>query len=307
MFAALLLSTGVTVSLPETIEVKGTELTVGSIAQVTGQDAALVARVEAASLGYAPAPGYSRLLDGQRVAADLRQLMPSVQFQVTGAPRCRVTPEVVTLTAARLLQEADSALRGALEGEDVRITTSAQLADLQVPAPQEAMELRARLRDGAPRAGAWSVPVEILVDGEVYRTVWTRWEVELWERRHVLRHSVRAGQNLSSADFELVRVPVGSRSAHQALAPAALGDATARRALAKGAVVTDRDVERRVVIARGETIYLEVLRGRLRVRCLATALRDAHVGDHLPVRIQTSGKEFTALVTGPDSVELRLK
>lgn len=307
MIAALLLTTGVTVSLPETVEVKGTELTVGVIAQVSGEDAALVARVEAVSLGYAPAPGFSRLLNQQHVASDLRRLMPSVEFKLAGAPRCRVTPVVVTVSATQVLEEAGATMRAAFAGADTRITSGGVLRDVVVPAARETFELRASLRERVPRAGSWSVPVEVLVDGAVYRTIWTQWNVEVWERCHVLRRNVRAGQALSYEDFELARVPVGKGRRSNALELEAFGDATALRALAKGEVITERDVKRTVVIKRGDTIGLQVRRGNVTVRTLAVALRDACVGDRLPVRLEKTGKEFMAVVTGPESVELRLK
>jgi len=307
MLTAILLTTGVTVSLPATIEVKGTELTVGAIAQVSGEDAALVARVEAASLGYSPAPGFSRLLDQQRVVADLRRLMPGVEFQVAGATRCRVTPAVTTVTAARLLEEAGTTMRDAFAGADTRITARGQVGDLLVPQAVRSLELRADLRDRTPRAGGWSVPVEVLIDGAVYRTIHTQWKVEVWTQQHVLRRDVRVGESLSLADFELARVQVGSGAVSRGIEPATFGGGTAVRALAKGHVVTERDIRRAVVIQRGDTITLEVRRGAVTVRTLAVALRDAHVGDRLPVRVATSGREVVAVVTGTEAVELHLK
>lgn len=307
MFAALLITTGITVSLPSTVEVMGTELTIGAIAQVSGEDADLVARVEAMSLGYAPAPGFSRLLDQRRVAQDLQRMLPSVTIQLSGASHCRVTPSVVTISAAMLLEEAGGTMREAFGSADTRITAGRNVSDVLVPRGKESLQLRAALRERTPRAGAWSVPVEILIDGAVYRTVWTTWNVEVWARRQVLNRDVRAGESLSEADFDLVRVPLGPGPLTQALEPGALSHAKARRALAKGEVVTDRDLQRAVVIKQGDTIGIQVRRGQVTVRALAVALRDARIGDRLPVRVQKTGKEFNAVVTGPESVELRLK
>ena len=67
-----LLSLGVQIELPTEARVRGAELDVGSVAQVTGDDAAEVERVRAISLGYAPAPGYSRLLQVERIAREIQ-------------------------------------------------------------------------------------------------------------------------------------------------------------------------------------------------------------------------------------------
>ena len=66
MIAAMLLG-GVTVVLPAESTVRGTEVSLGEIAQVSGSDAAQVERVRAVDLGYSPTPGYSRVVKRDRV------------------------------------------------------------------------------------------------------------------------------------------------------------------------------------------------------------------------------------------------
>ncbi len=306
MIAFLLLTSGVTVTLPDTVEVRGTELTVGAIATVTGDDPALVARVQAASLGYAPAPGYSRLLDRERLDGDLELILPTIEVDVAGAARCRVTPAVTSVSAASLYKEAGDKLREVFRGADARMAAVDGLVDLVVPAANQAIDLRVDLQDRVPRAGSWSVPVEIVVDGAAYRTIWTSWTVELWQRRYVLRHHVRAGRELVAGDFELARVPVAPGPAQQALDPMALGASTLLRDMAKGSVVTDRDVQRKIVIRRGDSVGIEIRRRSVTVRAMAVAKQDGRIGDRIAVSLNGSQKELVAIVTGLETVELHL-
>jgi hypothetical protein len=76
---------GVTVTLHPQAKVRGTEIELGAVAAVSGEDAALVARVRGLRLGYAPAPGYSRLLLGERLRADLARTLPGTAVEVGGA------------------------------------------------------------------------------------------------------------------------------------------------------------------------------------------------------------------------------
>jgi flagellar basal body P-ring formation protein FlgA len=297
----------VMVVLPANIEVRGIELVLGQVATVTGADEAILDRVREASLGHVPAPGYSRLLDSARVQAALRRLLPDVKVGLSGAQRCRVTPAVTTVSAARLLEEAGTPLRELFAHADARVTAAGDLVDLVVPQARGKLELRAELDGRRRQAGSWSIPVQIRIDGAVYRTVWTRWTVELWERRRVLSRDIAVGEVLSEADFELARVPVGTGPEQHALDPVAFGYASARRVLLKGDVVTDRDVQRKIVIRRGSQVDLTIRRGAVLVRAVATAGRDGRVGDRIPVKVEKTGKLLQVIVIGPETVSLRIK
>lgn len=305
MLGTLLLTTGVTITLPQEVTVQGTELTVGAIATVTGEDIELVRRIEALSLGYAPAPGYSRLLDVERVAMQLSQRMPSVKFSFAGSPRCHVTPDVITVTETKLLAEAGEAMRGLFANSEARITAKGELNDVVIPRGKDSFSMKAKLPDQPVRAGAWNVPVELIVDGEVYRTVWTRWDVELWQRRYVLRRSVDVGEAIYANDFHMSRVALKPGMTERQLAPAAFDRAVARRPLSAGSIVTDKDVTRPVLVNRGDVLTLELTRGELVIRTVAFANQSGRLGDRIPVKLELTGKVVNATVTGPDTVELK--
>lgn len=306
MIAALTLAAlgGLTIELPAETSVSGLELSLGAVAVVHGDDPDLVARAEALGLGYAPAPGFQRVLEAERVRAELARELPGIELTVSGAPRCRVLAATITVASADLRERARTVLREALGDADADLAPCGELLDLEVPQPLQGLELEPVWNGRAPSAGAWSVPVRVYVDGELYRTVSTAWDVALWQRRSVLRRSVRAGEELAPTDFETRRVRVGTGPESGALAPEQLGTAVARRDLEAGAIVTARDVERRVVLHRGDVVSLEVRRGGVQVRALVTALGDGHVGDRVRVRCEKTGKELVARVRSSELVAL---
>lgn len=301
---------GLTVELPAAVAVEGLELTLGSIATVTGDDAELVERARATRLGYAPAPGYRRVLDGRRLAADLERSLGVTTIELAGAQRCVVTPRTTTVSGGDIANEAVAVLAAAFEGTEARITAAGTVSDLEVPAALTEVVLEAELfPDGSSRelgAGSWTVPVRVVVDGETYRTVFTPWTVELWQSRQVLRRAVRAGESLSPDDFEIRRVPVGTGPESHAIDPGTLGQAVARRDLPAGSLVTERDVQRTVVLRKGDLVSLEIARGGVVVRALATALVDGRVGDRVRVRCDKTQKELVAVVRSRELVELRI-
>ena len=297
------------VQLPPEARVQGMELTLGQVATVSGSDSELVARAGALSLGYSPAPGFQRVLELERLRALLLRDLGDVTVNVTveGAERCRVRTATTTVTVERLRQEARAALRASLGEADVDVLPIGSLVALEVPEPREELTLQAVGSGRELGAGTWTIPVRVYVDGELYRTVSTSWEVALWERRSVLRRAVSAGDSLRPEDFETRRVRVGAGPEARALPPEVLEQAVAARNLEEGAVLSEHDVERRLVLHRGDVVSLEVQRGKVVVRALVTSLGEGRIGDRVRVRCDRTGKELVARVRSGELVAMTLE
>ena len=151
MLSALLLATfgatfvsGVTVTLPVEIKVKGTEIELGELAQVAGLDGELVAKVRALELGYAPAPGFSRLLTAERIRAELAKSLPGVEVRVTGERACRVWPELEEIAPARVEEAARTELARAFAGKEATFTLKDVIDPVKVPQSEQVSAIHAR-------------------------------------------------------------------------------------------------------------------------------------------------------------------
>ncbi|MCP3914853.1 MAG: flagellar basal body P-ring formation protein FlgA [bacterium] len=297
---------GVTITLPQTIEVSGTEITLGQIAEITGDDVLDVVRARELALGYAPAPGYSRLIGRDLVIQGLRAQAADLECTFAGAAVCRVTPAVTLVKASDLRAAAERALGSSLAGADFEITLKGPLGDVSVPRPKQTVELRAAVRESGGALGSWSVPIEIVLDGDVYRTIWSSWTVEEWRTLPVLNTRVTRGLELTPDMFTLRRIRVGSGRNASALDPATFGRATAVRDLPAGSVVTDRDVQRAVVVRRGDIVSLEVKKGAITARALAFAKQDGRVGDRVRVETASAGRIIIAEVVAKDLVRIEI-
>jgi len=308
MIIELLLASisGVTVTLPVQAKVRGTEIELREIATVTGADAAEVALVEAVELGYAPAPGYSRVLVAERIRERLRQRLPGVEFEVVGERACRIWPEVVEVPGAELRDAARRELEKAFAGPATTITAQGEIPTVQVPAGTAAPNYVARVRKGERASGAVSVPVEVHVEGVRYRTVWTTWKVEVFEDRSVLARPVRAGQELSPGMFvnKRVRVPAGRKV--MPLDRSMVIGAIAKRDLSQGELVTQLDVHRPTIVTLGEPLTLRVTKGPITAQITVQALESGSVGDRIRVRAAETGRELVATVRNRDLCELEL-
>ena len=306
LFLGSLLLGGVTVTLPMEAHVRGTEIELGEIAQVVGADPEEVDRVAALELGYAPAPGYSRVFVAKRIRQTLLRRLPGVDVRFAGQEACRVFPEVEDVPAAEILAAARAQLVQTLGTREGTFEPVGELPPVSVPAGATERELRARL-DGIPAAGGTiSVPVDLLVDGTRYRTVWTSWTVRVWEVRAVLARPVRVGQGLRPEMFERRRVLVRNGGQAKPLGAAFLAGAVAVRDLAPGEMVTASDVHRPIVVTLGETLFLRVRKGPIEARVSALALESGAIGDRIRVRTLDSGQELVAYIVSRDLCKIDL-
>ena len=297
---------GLTVALPMEGKAQGTEITLGEVATLSGLAETELAVLEDLSLGYAPSPGYSRLLRSDQVLASIRRARPELEVHMVGRDACRVWPEVERVEPTTVFAAAEAELARVLGAADAAWEPVGELPAIEVPAGARRHELRARLFERQPRTGTVSVPVQVLVDGTVYRTVWTSWRLELFERRPVLVRAVNAGERLSADLFVTRRVTASASGAARPLTAGLVLGAVAARDLEAGSVVTDLDVHRPVVVESGGGVLLEVGKGHITARVPAQALESGAIGDRIRVRTLDGGRELTGTVAAGDLVKIDL-
>lgn len=318
-------SSEITVALRAEARIRGTEVELAEIAEVSGLDAESVRRAAAFELGSAPAPGYSRLFVAERVRAELLRRLDGVTVRLAGERACRVYPEVETVPVEEILGAARAELERALAGREATFTARAEIQRAEVPVGVEGHAVRSTLVVPPTASGTVSVPVDLLVDGVRYRTVWTNWDVDLWETRAVLAKPVRAGDPLRADLLARSRVPVLGEARGEPLSAEELAGALAVRDLAAGECVTRDDVLRPKLVNPGETVFLRVRKGAIEACSAAVALEPGAIGDRIRVRIlsapdavrgaahpaargalQPAGQELVATVKSRESCELDL-
>ncbi len=302
----LILAGGVSVDLPAEAEATGTMITLGEIAQVTGDDTEALKAIRDVELGYMPAPGYSRTLQRWKIERAISLAAPDVELKWTGGSACRVYPAVEMISASDLYETACKAVKSLFNGGEITIKATGAINDVSVPRGTAAAVLRADLTHDKQRPGNWSVPVRVLIDGEPYHTVWIGLDVEIYQELPVLLEPALKGTKLTTAMFAIRRVRVKEANS-QPLALSLLSEAVAVRAMPAGHVVTERDVERPLAINANAAVWIEIVHGHIRASVLGVALQSGRIGDLVTVRIEATNKEIQATVTGRDQVTRELK
>ena len=164
----LLLWAGVTITLPAETKVAGTELSLGAVAKVECDDAALSARVQGLSLGYAPAPGFSRVLESAALLRQVRAAAPGVEVKIIGPGTCRVLPATEMVSAEAITNAARTALVKQLAARDLGDCTfelASVVEAIEVPKGKLPYSIEVAPQPAKASPGLALVAVRLVVDG----------------------------------------------------------------------------------------------------------------------------------------------
>lgn len=305
--AMLLLGAGATITLPAEAKVSGTEMELGDIAAVTSEDQELLAELQTFDLGYAPAPGYHRTLRMWKIQQDLERAFPEAKLQFAGEPVMRVLPHTATIGAGEIELAARKAITEAFGDLDLRISLKGRLADTKVPLGEKSRKLEVDLEGRQKKAGVWSVPVRVVIDGEQYSTIWAPMVVEVFRELPVLKHKVVKGEAIVASDYSIERVLVTTGMKSEPLEGGPKPGAIAARNLDAGKVLYSNDIEFALYVLKDAVASLEARNGSVQIDVTVIVLEDGHLGDRVRVRSLSGDKEVTALVTGKNRLEFNLK
>jgi len=303
MITSLLLAAGITLTFPMEVKVQGTEVTVNEIARITGDDLEEVRLVGAVDLGYAPMPGHSRLFFGKRVAEIVKR-ETGIDVTLAGDRAVRAFPKEVTIKGVDIEAAARVELIRLTTKLDAEYVLEQAPRTVAVPAGNEGVRLEAFYEKPEVESGVVSIPVRIIIDNQVYRTVWTRWRIAVHELRTVLIRPVAAGEELTAKHFTQKRVLIPRVGGANPLGRHLALGAVASRDMKAGEMVTTLDVNRPMIIRRGDTIYLQARSRAITARVPAKAEEDGALGDRIIVATLDGGRRMGAVVKSRDLVEV---
>jgi Chaperone for flagella basal body P-ring formation len=160
--------------------VPGAYFNLGEIAAVDADDASRAGELAGLRIGKSPRPGRTLALARAEVERALLRLRPELAGRLTVAGPERLSVQrgsLETLELARVQEEAESALRKALElrYERFEIEPAGRSSDgrptERLLVPRGRIELRPRVPEMPVLAGRVSVWTDVLVDGQHYQSV----------------------------------------------------------------------------------------------------------------------------------------
>ena len=292
-----------TVVLRGDAEVRGPTLELSEIAEIRCDVPVEAQRLSSLCLGSTPSPGSIRSVSRDEVVRALRAA--GSDCAVEGKSACRAVPRIELVPGRDLEAAARAALAAIFAGRDAEIGVARAASDLALIAPERGRDLSAELSRAEPVPGAWSVPVEVRIDGSKVQTVWVAMDVRVFERVPVAARDLKRGDPFDRDAWMLERMRV-EPSAPRAPDPVVLSSAVCARDLARGARIVEADVHREPLVRAGDEIELEVVRGVIRARTLAVARGQGALGDRIEVQSGESQRRLVGVVVARGLVRVEL-
>jgi flagellar basal body P-ring formation protein FlgA len=284
--------------------VRGLHVTVADLCDLPAT-AGPAAAIGAVRFGPAPVHGYGRTISRTEVVQALAGAgidVATVQF--TGADEVVVQAVTVEVAASELLEAASTALQAqlAVEGGDVEYEAPRNLRLVQAPPGRQSQELRARVRGNRTGPNAAVVEVEVLVDGEVGKTVPVNFKLQRFHPVLKTVATVRAGMPLGPETVAQVREPMDQASGLYLTLPPQIDGMVAARNLQPGQRLTLGDIAPPALIHKGDIVTIVLTRGRVKVTAKAMANHDAPLQGRITLTNLQSRSQLSGVVHGPGLV-----
>lgn len=285
---------------------RGTEILLRDVADVTSVDKGLAERLADVSFGKRPAPGSFRALTREEIEKRLLALgLGTDRVLLLGSREIGLVPVFVPMQAKDLLEAADGVMSAALATEQAagEVTFEAgAVAPIQVPPGRRSLDLRPTLRGGRFEIASAIVDVQILVDDEPWKTVPIAYRLRRFVEAVVVEKAIPKGQPFSDDNVSVRRIEAPSAAMPLLGKLAALEGKVAARNLTANRPLLASDLTGPAVVWRGDIVTLVSETGRVKLATKARADQEGPVGARILVTNLGSGKVLSAIVLGPGVV-----
>jgi len=294
-----------TITVRPECEIAGSSCTLGDAASVQSGDAALTQRLKNILVCPTPLPGKTRMVTRDQIVIALRRAGvsdQSVQLLCPAQVILRRGQSTVTgqalFDAAKAFAQSGVSLTGTVVIEPRRLPS-----DQIVPAGSPELRIKAGARSA--RKGQNSIPVEIVVDGQVYRTVMVSAMVRVVAPVLVATKTIAKSETISSVNTALQERDITTLSS-DVMFEAPNADWTASVPISEGAVIRGQWVAAPAAVKSGDSVLVVVESGGVRVTEKGTAVQDGRLGDRIKVRFTGDVREARGIVAEPGVVKISL-
>ena len=284
--------------------VRGLHVTVGDLCEITPTNAQTLS-ISQLRFGPAPMNGFSRAI----TRADLIQSLVANGIQletvtVSGSDEVLVQGVAIDVPQQDMLDAATTSLQALLtvEGGDVEIEEPRRVRNVKAPPGRVSQDLRARVRGNKSNLTSAVVNIEIVVDGEVFKTVPLRYKLQRFQQVLKTTGTVAKDQPLGPENIVLSREPMAQATGMFLGAMEQVAGMCARRNLRANQRITLGDIAPPALIHRGDIVTVVLTRGRVKVTAKAIADEDAPLAGRIRLTNMSSRTQLMGTVYGPGLV-----
>ena len=284
--------------------VRGASVLVRDIATVdAGGDPNVQRAVEAIEVARRPNFGYNRALQHRDIINQLAHagVMPT-DLEITGAREVLLQPRVHVVQPEEVEKIAKQELEGYLQkttSDEVDVSTPERLRPMHVPPGRVSFDLKPRIdHTKPPTVDRASVFIDILVDGEVWRSERVDFRISRHFKALYVTRPVDRGEALGPHNTEMRRCTVGRGVSLEVRGYDQLRSRVASRRLSANRFLMTTDLAEPAVVRPGDRVRVIAKSRGIRVTLLGVAQGRAARGERLQVLAQGQALDTVALAPG---------
>lgn len=287
----------VTIAAEQTVA--GPMLTLGTIAEVSGDDEAKIKMLKALTLGAAPKPGSNLVLTRELLAARLAAAGADLSGTTWNMPdNVTITTKFQIVDGARIAAAASELLIKRLNvAEDKR---ELDLIDFSGDrnAPVGDIKLLAELPYGVRKSGPTIVNVTVSADGRIYEKISLKYNVKVYEDIIIAAKPIASREALTPDNLAYQRTNVARLTGSYYTDINKIIGLNAKRTIAAGTLISDTFLEKPILVKRGSTVTILAYSGDMAISAAGEALQDGTEGQLIRIRNTSSKRIVAAKVVG---------
>ena len=291
------------IRIDSSVETRASDIRLGDIAHLSGE-ADFIAQVKDIILGQAPLPGYQNYIYREQIISaleaeeiEVNRIDFDIPYQIS------ISADYTSLDIDNLITKGREYIYQNLDYEesDIEIETLNAPDDILRPYGEVELEI-ANIRN-TNLLGRITIPMEIYIDGNLYRRVHLRYQVGVWKEVLIAKDDLSRGDNLSRSDFEIEQRKITSSNTDYISAnDDNLSSYELRTALRAGRALESRMITLPDLVDRWSDVQLIAQVGEVQISTQARARESGQLGDRIIVENKTSGERIEAEVIGQGQV-----
>lgn len=285
-------------------EVVGSAFTLAEVADIRGKDAAFVAQLRAVSLGTAPLPGYSRILNRGDIIVKLRgSHLDENKVELVSPSQFRVSRARNEVSSARVLAAAIEATKP-LIADAPEVSLIPDLLPSVYILPPGTVTLETGLPRGKVENGTLTVPVLLKTDGKISQTIEVVLRVKRKMRVVISTRTLEPGDILSADDVSLAVIELPNGFVRPMTSTREAKGKRVKRRILADAPISGISVETPPLIAVNDRVILEYAVGVVGVSVTGIARQAGSAGTLIRIYLPETRKELEVYIVDRNTVRL---
>jgi flagella basal body P-ring formation protein FlgA len=283
-----------TITIHDEVYVKGPKVLLGDVAKIEGEHQTLLEKIV---LAPAALPGNTRYFDAALVQSRLRQAgIESDNIEVKGSRRSQATTLFLEITPGMIAEDLRNYVNTEMPWNPAVTTVDVTQPTQGYIVSDGDVRFRWKTNPQYDYLGQGTFHGEVLVDGKVERSFYTRAQIETYADVVIAKSDIGRGDLLGQHNLMLQKREISKLERGAKFRLEELEGQVAKIALLPGQVVTGRKVAPRRLIKRNQMVDVQTKIGSLTIYSKAQALNDGAAGDLVTCRSLHSKEEFMGIL-----------